>query len=531
MKTHCSYLPYQQTGFFSKLIVDYLTNTKQLEPFYNLPSTLEGLQQSINQRKKFKHRKVLVDELQKQYAGLRLSQKTSDNINLLLNENTFTVTTAHQPNIFTGPLFVIYKIFHSIKLAEELNAQLNGYSFVPVFFMGSEDADLEELNHITINERKYTWQTKQTGAVGRMKIDKSFFKLINETEGQLSVLPYGNELLTFFREAYKQGNTVQQATLQLLNNLFGDYGLVILISDNATFKKLFQPVIEKELKEQFSYKAVAETTRKLEQHYKVQASGRQLNLFYLVDDKRERIEFQNSKFKIQNSKIELTTKEILSELSEHPARFSPNVILRGAYQETILPNIAFIGGGGELAYWLELQEVFKKADVPYPVLLLRNSFLIVENKQCETIKKLGLKEADFFKDEHALMKMIVDINSNKKYVLNGELLKIEELYTALENRSAYIDVTLTSHIEALKTKAIKKLIELEKKLLRAEKRKFSEQQIQVEKLKADLFPGNSLQERVENFSVFYAKYGKNFLDAVFNNSKGLIQQFGIIHLM
>ncbi len=528
METHCSYISYKQTGYFSKLITDYLDNNEQLKNFYNFQPTITSLKDFINQRKNFQHRQILVEQLQKQYEGLTVADNTSANIKLLLNENTFTITTAHQPNIFTGPLYVIYKIFHAIKLAEELNVQFKEYSFVPVYYMGSEDADLDELNNITINQKKYVWQTKQTGAVGRMKVDKALLQLMNEMEGQLSVLPYGNELLNIFKDAYKEGNTIQQATLIVLNKLFGDYGLIVLIPDNAELKKLFQTVVKKELTEQFSHKAVAETTKQLSSNYKVQASGRDLNLFYLTDDRRERIEKVNSKFKIQSLKLEFTETEILKELDTHPERFSPNVILRGAYQETILPNIAFIGGGGELAYWLELKQVFIQSNIPYPVLLLRNSFLLIDEKQSKSIKNLGLKEEDIFKDEHSLMKMIVDNNSMSSYALNGELKKFEELYKILENRSANIDVTLTSHIESLKTKAIKKLTELEKKLLRAEKRKYSEQQQHIQKLKSLLFPNKSLQERTENISGFYSAYGKDILDAIYANSKGLIQQFGIL---
>ena len=521
METHCSYISYEQTGYFSKLIIDYLNNAPQLQQFYNLPPTLQGLQQSIEQRKNFKHRKVLVDTLQKQYEGLNVYEKVSANLQSLLNENTFTVTTAHQPNIFTGPLYVVYKIFHAIKLAEELKQQLPQYNFVPVYFMGSEDADIEELNNITINQRKYVWQTKQTGAVGRMKVDKTLLQLINEIEGQITVQPYGKKLIEIFRDSYKEKDLIQQSTLKLLNALFGEFGLIVLIPDNIAFKKLFQPVLKKELTEQFSHKAVTETTKKLEEHYKVQASGREINLFYLIDGKRERIEVQNAKYEVRSLNKEWNKEEILKELDEYPERFSPNVILRGAMQETILPNIAFIGGGGELAYWLELKEVFKQAEVPYPVLLLRNSFLVIDKKQNLIIKKLGLKKADIFKDEHGLMKLIVDINTNSKYVLNGELKGFEDLYTILEKRSAEIDVTLSHHIEALKTKAIKKLVELEKKLLRAEKRKFSEQQSQIQKIKSLLFPNKSLQERVENISGFYVKYDKEFLECIYKYSKGL----------
>ena len=392
METHCSYISYHQTGYFSKLVIDYLTNEKALQPFYNYCPQPEHIEAAIQQKKDFKHRTVLVEQLQKQYEGLNISGKTSLNIQSLSDENTFTVTTAHQPNIFTGPLYVVYKIFHVIKLAEELNQKFSRYHFVPVYFMGSEDADLDELNNITVNERNYLWQTKQTGAVGRMKVDKALLQLMNELEGQLSVLPYGNELMRTFRTAYKEKTTIQQATLHLINTLFGGYGLVILIPDNTVLKKLFQPVIQKELTEQFSHKAVEQTVQKLEAHYKVQASGRKINLFYLIDDKRERIEIQNSKFKIQSLEIEFTPEEILKELDEHPERFSPNVILRGAYQETILPNIAFIGGGGELAYWLEYKKMFEAHKILYPILVPRNFVTIIDKGTKTKIEKLNFLE-------------------------------------------------------------------------------------------------------------------------------------------
>ena len=239
METHCSYISYEQTGFFSRLIIDYLQDAPQLQPFYNFSANIDGIKTAISQRQNFEHRKLLVQQLQKQYQGLTISEKASANIQLLSHEKTFTITTAHQPNIFTGPLYVVYKIFHAIRLAGELKQALPNYNFVPVYFMGSEDADLEELNNITINQRKYVWQTKQTGAVGRMKVDKLLMQLINEIEGQISVLPYGNELIKIFREAYKDKDTIQQSTLKLLNSLFGEYGLVILIPDNAEFKKYF----------------------------------------------------------------------------------------------------------------------------------------------------------------------------------------------------------------------------------------------------------------------------------------------------
>lgn len=523
-----SYLPYEQTGYFSNIAIDYINADKRLQSFYKHPINIDGVLSAIKERLKFaQQREVLVSELQRQYEGIEQHSKVAENIRLLLKENTFTITTAHQPNIFTGPLYFVYKILHAVKIADELNKQLPDYNFVPVYYMGSEDADLEELGSITIDGVNYTWQTKQTGAVGRMKVDKPLISLIDAMRGQIGVLSYGEEIIELFSKTYTVGKTIQQATLELVNHLFGEFGLVVLIPDNANLKKLFQSVVEKELKEQFSNHAVNKTIAELEKHYKVQAAGRELNLFYLIDDKRERIEVEDSKFKVESLKLEWSEEEILQELNEHSERFSPNVILRGALQETILPNIIFIGGAGELAYWLELKNVFEAVQIPYPILVLRNSFLLVDKKYQQMIQRLGLKAEDMFLPEHELMKKIVTNRAENKVKLNGELQKAEHLYDEIMSLAANVDTTLKQHVEALKTKAVYRLQELEKKMLRAEKRKYTSEQQQLQKIKSALFPNNNLQERVENISDFYAKHGKQLLDILYQSSASFAQEFAI----
>lgn len=531
MKANCTYLPYSKTNYFSGIAIDYVNADEKLLPFYKHPVNVEGIRQSIDARKQFpQQRTLLVQELQKQYEGLPVMEAFNTNIKLLLSETTFTVTTAHQPNIFTGPLYFIYKILHTVKLANVLKQQMPEYDFVPVYYMGSEDADLQELGNMNIDGVHYTWNTDQTGAVGRMKVDAAFLQLIAQMQGQLGVLPFGNELIDVFKKIYTKGKTIQQATLEIVNYLFGDYGLVVLIPDNTQLKKLFHEVLEKELKQQFSHKAVGETIAAMEKHYKVQAGGRELNLFYLINDKRERIEKLGDVYKVEALGLNFTDQQILNELKEYPERFSPNVILRGAFQETILPNIAFIGGGGELAYWLELKGVFEVVNIPYPLLLLRNSFLVAEEKWTQKVKELGLSLSELFQPPFEIMRLIVARRSSNQFALNGELKKVEELYEQIAQLAGSVDITLTNHVAALKVKAVKRLHELEKKMLRAEKRKFEAEQRHLEKVRSALFPQNNLQERVENMSLFYSKYGKGFINILLNHSLSLEQEFAILEL-
>jgi bacillithiol synthase len=524
-------LTYRQTGAFSKIVLDYLDDAEQLRSFYAHRPDLKGMEQAIEARKQFAvNRKVLVDHLQQQYASLSMHDAVKTNMDLLLNENCFTITTAHQPNLFTGPLYFLYKILHAIKLANDCKQQFPQQNFVPVYYMGSEDADADELAHFWLNDEKKVWNTDQTGAFGRFIVDKEVVKLIDAMAGELGVEPFGNEVIHKLKSYYKVGTTIQQATFELVNDLFAEYGLIVLIADAAALKQQMNPVFEDELLHHNSSKLVEQTAKQLEQHYKVQAGGREINLFYLDEDIRERIEHKDNVYKVANTTIEFTKEEILKELKEHPERFSPNVILRGLYQVSILPDIAFIGGGGEIAYWLELKPVFEFYKVPFPVLVLRNSFLIIEEKWKVKKEKLRLTTEELFRSSEALLNEIVVKESTEAVKLNGTYTETEQLYELLKQKSAAVDATLVQHVEALKTKALYRLQELEKKLLRAEKRKFAEEKRQIEQLKKVLFPNNGLQERIDNFSAYYAKWGMEFIQQLYQQSLGLEQEFVVLYV-
>ncbi len=524
-----SFLQYGQTGYFSNIVLDYIKQEPSIQPFFLHPVSIEGIQASIDERKNFAtDRKLLVAVLQEQYASITASEQVASNIELLKNDHTFTICTAHQPNIFTGQLYFIYKIIHVVKLAEQLKAELPENNFVPVYYMGSEDADLEELNHIYINGEKYEWKTNQTGAVGRMKVDMALVKLLDTLSGQLLVYPYGAEIIGLMKECYKEGVTIEQATFHLVNQLFADYGVVIILPDNADLKAAFIPVMEKELIGEFSHKAVQQTVAKFPAGYKVQASGRELNMFYLMDDKRERIEMENGEWSVVNTDLKFTKEGIIAELKQYPERFSPNVILRPAFQEWILPNIAFIGGGGEIAYWLQLKKVFDAAETPYPLLVVRNSFMFVTRQMQAGINKLKFNHAELFQPEPDLIIQLVKRESSLQLSLDNEQMQLAAFYDNLKAIAGKIDITLQAHTKTLQIQALKKLAALENKMLRAEKKKFEAGQRQLKKIKAQLFPNNNLQERVDNLLPYYAKWGKGFIRMIYDHSKGLDQEFGVL---
>jgi bacillithiol synthase len=530
MDCNATKISYADTGFFSKIVLDYLHGADTLCSFYNELPTLSALNASLEFRKNFTtNRNLLASALREQYKNIPSFQKVVGNMELLSKPTTFTITTAHQPNIYTGPLYFIYKILHAIKLSEYCKQKFPQYDFVPVYYMGSEDADLEELGHIYMEAEKLEWETVQTGAVGRMKVDPSFLKTFDEIKQRTGILPHAEEMFTLINESYKEGRSIQEATLSFVNALFGKYGLVVLIPDNKMLKSAGVKIFEDELLHSHSSAIISETSAKLsDAGYKVQVSGREINLFYLQERSRQRIVKEHDKWKVSDTDIVFTEEELIKELSAHPERFSPNVVLRGLFQELILPNIAFIGGGGELAYWLQYKTLFEFYKVPYPVLVLRNSILFINKKNAERMLALGIDAVKIFQPTYALQEEWVNNNSGNEINVNEALASLESVYSDLKKKVQTIDPTLEGYIESLKIQSGKKMQQLEDKMLRAEKRNHQTAMLQIEKLKKALFPFNSLQERIENFIPFYAKYGAQFLDILYKNSLALEQEFVVL---
>lgn len=530
MDTHCTYIPYKQTGSFSPLVTDYLAQSDSLQPFYTYSTDEAGIQQGIADRAKFPvNRNVLVTTLEAQYRSLECCDAVKDNIAALAYDNTYTICTAHQPNLLTGYLYFIYKIAHAIQLARHLNEQHPDKKFVPVYYMGSEDNDLDELGTFRYAGNKYVWDGNgQQGAVGRMN-PESLKTILNDLFRVLG--PPGEhteQLKDILQQAYLHHHTIGAATRYLVNELFGRYGLVVLDPDEAAFKKEIQHIIKDDLLQHTANGIVSKQAELLAQQYKSQAYPRDINLFYLHDNLRERIEKSSHTWIVLNTDIAWTEQELLAELEAHPERFSPNVILRGVLQESILPNVAFIGGGAEVAYWLQLKELFIYYKVFYPAILLRQSVLWIEPKAAELQQKLGISTEELFQSYEELAKAHVSDNSQHNLSTADEQKAFEAVIQQLKDKAVSLDPTLGASAEAALAKVKHQLDVLEQKMLRAEKRKHDTELQRIAKLKNMLFPNNSLQERIENFIEYYPLYGQAFIDTVVSNIAPLKNEFLVI---
>ena len=204
--------------------------------------------------------------------------------------------------------------------------------------------------------------------------------------------------------------------------------------------------------------------------------------------------------------------------------------MRPLYQEVILPNLCYIGGGGELAYWLQLKENFKQNNITFPILLLRDSVLLSSTKQLEKANKLNISIKELFKNQQILFtdktkefsKFTIDF-SIQKNILKEQF----EYLTSIANQT---DKSFFGAVKAQEKKQLNGLESLEKKLLKAEKRVYKEQLERILLLQNELFPNQTLQERKLNFSEFYLENGSNLLDELYLNLNPLDSYFKIIVL-
>jgi bacillithiol biosynthesis cysteine-adding enzyme BshC len=525
-------IPFQKTGFFSKTMHHYLEKNQSIRSFYNNFPDISGFHNQIEEKQKsyrLQSRLTLVDALKNQYNSFEISQKTNENIEALKLQNTFTITTGHQLNLFTGPLYFLYKIISTINLSEELTVKFPEQNFVPVYWMATEDHDFEEINYFNFDGKKVTWNRKDGGAVGRFSMDglEDVFEVFSNHLGNSKNATY---LKNLFSDAYLKHENLADATRFIANSLFAEYGLVIIDGDDIKLKQLFNPFVKEELENQTSFTEVSKTITELEKEYKIQVNPREINLFYLGDNFRERIIFEDGFYKVNNTDISFSKAEILQEVEKNPKAFSPNVIMRPLFQEVILPNLCYIGGGGEMAYWFELKAYFEKVNIPFPILLLRNSVQVVSEKQANKLKKLAISSEELFLNQYDLLSKKVIENSEIKTDFAEKTLFLQNQFTELKEVAKKTDISFVNAVNAQERKQIKGLENLEKRLLKAERIRQKDLVDRITILQNELLPNQSLEERQRNFSEYYLVYGTSFIKALKGALKPLKLEFTVIEL-
>jgi len=491
----------QQAGIGGNLTHDYFSAPDKLKDFFTYQPDLKGLVQAANDRKNFPvDRKTLVDVINGQYKGLKLSAPLKENIQALTDENTFTITTGHQLNLFTGPLYFIYKIASAITLAQKLDEADPTKKFVPVYWMNSEDHDFKEINHFFLDNKKWEWEViaSSYGPTGRMALT-GMKPLLDKIEAGFSEKYRFDPAFKNMLEAYRNSPDLSSAHRKIVHYLFNEYGVIILDQDSTELKKSFSGMIEKEILGKPSIEPISNTNEKLEQSgYKPQVFTRDINYFYTGNETRERIIEHDGGYATADLKLKWSKEELLAELRTNPVFFSPNVVTRPLYQEFVLPNVAYIGGPAEIAYWLQYRSNFAGYGIFYPTLILRDCFLLLTEKQLKKIQSLGLTLEDFFTDLDSIIRKFIQQNFKEELDLSEIESGFNKLHDSILKRITDIDPSMDQMALALKARSEKDLKKIASKINKALREKNTRDLDHIKSIYATISPLNHLQERQDN---------------------------------
>lgn len=512
-------LPLTQTGLLPDLIQAYLSGDEAVRGLYEYSPAIESFAEAIRNRKNFRiDRELLADTLMNQYQSVTDQETVVKNIGLLRHEHTFTVTAAHQPCLLMGPLYNILKIAGVIHTCQLLTQKYPGYQFVPVFWMGSEDHDIEELRYTTIGQQAITWPQEVKGAIGRVPVN-----VMSEPIKKAQELLGSSPLINALQRGTEVAKDFASYTRYLLHTLFGKYGLVVLNADDASFKRALLPVMKEELAKQCAASCLQETVDFLETNFKAQVKPRPINFFYLKDDLRERITINEAgNYTVVNTDITFTPQQLSDELDSHPERFSPNVVYRPLYQEILLPNLAFVGGSGELSYWLEYKNLFHYFNVHYPVLLMRSMGALINSATYRKLTKSGASLAMLLKPEHEAVQEYIRHKVANEVSLHDEMKQLSALMEQVAQKASGVDSTLSTSADAEKQKMLQGLQNLEGKMLKAEKRKEETGINQLKSVRDVLFPEGQLQERKMNFLNYHSD---TFIDCMVKDANPFKLEF------
>lgn len=508
------YLSLKDTRYFSKLVVDYIDQKEDLKPFYQFAPDWSGMASALSQREAFPiDRNVLVTVLKETYATASPHALVSSHIDLLHQPNTFTITTAHQPNLATGYAYFMYKIMHTVVLADEMKQRHPEYNFVPVYYIGSEDDDIKELGFFRFNQSSFRWETNQTGAVGQMNPTElksllhDFFRVLGPPNASTEYLK------GLLENAYLGHDTIAQATQYIVHELFQAFGVLVVDANHHLLKKQFTQVLLQELLQPVAHQLVQEQNQLLSVHYKSQAHARVINLFYLKDGLRKRIEkVADNLWRVVDTDIKWDAASLTLEVEQYPEHFSPNVILRGLYQESILPNVAFIGGGAEVAYWFQLKPIFDHYNVFYPTIILRQSAQFITLHQQELMKRLDWDYQAIFKPLTAHIDELVKEQAEQELTVDEEWLAIKNVLANMTAKATQVDANLAYSAAAAIHKMEHQVHVLVHKMNKAERKKHEVTINRMKALKSELFPNGSLQERYYTFMQEYVYLGPQYFE-------------------
>ncbi len=522
-------IPTNKLPNISSLVYDYFYEYNKVCDFFsaNFRDQNSYSQQTEKVRSRDLPRERLAAILKEQNLSYGCGAQTVGNIQKFIQDKACAVVTGQQVGLFSGPLYTIFKALTAIKLAESLNQNSLG-CFVPVFWLASDDHDFEEINHITLLDKENQIENIQyQGHSANLKTPVSEIVLSAEISNciqQLNDLTHDSEfkpeILSQLGTAYQPGRSFVEAFAQWMTQLFKSYGLIFIDAAHPDLKDLGKEVFYTEIAQNSpSTQSALETSQKLAQkNYSTQIQLHEgiLNLF-LVEDERDSIQFRDDDFSIKGKPQTFKKDDLLQLLEKQPHKFSPNVLLRPLYQDTLLPTVAYVGGLSEVAYFAQMKGVYERFSLPMPIIYPRKSLSFIEKKVDKALTTYSLKVQDIWRNTDAKINEIIKekIPRSLDKAFRTTASHLDKDLTDIKQETLAFEPTLEKSVDLTIRKIHHQISLLEKKILKASKKRNTIMTQRIHLAKSSLYPNQHLQERVFNITPFLIKYSFSLMDRLY----------------
>lgn len=525
-------LPFAKVPAQSRLFLEYMKSPESLRRYFpeavvthtdissRIPSVLGSYEVD---------RSALCDALKDLNVASGCGQKTLENIELLREQDCVAVVSGQQAGLFTGPLFTIYKALSAVKLTKCLRDR--GVKAVPVFWIATEDHDFDEVSRTSFLDKEGGLSRievrpadRQEGIpVGRVRLDGSVDDAVTQLFDGLPQTEFTGELREMISSSWKSGECFGDAFARLLTSLFADYGLIMLCPLDNELKKLAAPIYARAIERSSEVVgALRARSSQLESdgyHAQVHIGEDYFPLFWQGDDGTRKAlkRTEGGRFSTKDNSVTFSVEQLAEIARLEPWRFSPSVVLRSVVQDYLLPTVAYFGGAAEIAYFAQSGEVYRVLDRPVTPIIHRESFTVVEPKHRKTLAKYGLEIEDLFEGLEKIYPRIVETHLNREGAeVFGEVQSsIAAELDRLERTMTAVDATLRDNLEKRRRKIMYHLDVLRSKFNAAQMRKDDAVRAQVESMFASLLPERHLQERSLNIAYFFNRYGRSFIDWVY----------------
>ena len=514
----CRALPPSALPHTSKLIHDYTENFSRLQNFFQHKPELHSAEAYARQLDfPAERRREVAAILRADNLLFGGGPETENNLRRLEN-GAVAVVSGQQVGLFGGPAYAFYKALTAIESARELS--LSGIEAVPIFWMATEDHDIDEIRHTTwFGEGKLRNLVLPTPAeearpAGRVSLGVGIEALLQEIEDSLTG-PSGFELLEILRSCYTPQDTYGSSFAKLFAKLFSPHGLILLDPLNPSLHAIAAPVLRQALEQRDDLnEALLQRDRELERAGyapQVKVTSRSTLLFAFEGGKREVISATNGKFSFGGKSV--ARAEVIERVSAEPEAFSPNALLRPLMQDYLLPTVVYYGGPAEIAYFAQSQVLYQKLLGRMPVLLPRADYTLVDPKAVRILEKYGLKVEDAWLGSQELRKKMYSTNLPKKLArsFDGSLGQIEKSIASLHESIREVDPTIQGTIDRAE-----KRIRYQVEKLRAKTGAALDRHEKIIEQHADflenlLYPHKGLQSRDLSFLPFLLRLGSGGL--------------------